>query len=132
MLNQVADLDRVFQALADPGRRLMLDRLSQGPASVSELGKPLAMSLAAVVQHVQVLEASGLVRSQKTGRTRTCSLNPPVFRSAETWIAERRGLWERRLDRLGDYLADVATAGSSPDDMHDSPSHQLDQPEEKQ
>ena len=132
MLNQVADLDRVFQALADPGRRLMLDRLSQGPASVSELGKPLAMSLAAVVQHVQVLEASGLVRSQKTGRTRTCSLNPPVFRSAETWIAERRGLWERRLDRLGDYLADVATAGSSPDDMHDSPTHQLDQPEEKQ
>jgi DNA-binding transcriptional ArsR family regulator len=132
MLNQVADLDRVFQALADPGRRLMLDRLSQGPASVSELGKPLAMSLAAVVQHVQVLEASGLVRSQKTGRIRTCSLNPPVFRSAETWIAERRGLWERRLDRLGDYLADVATAGSSPDDMHDSPSQQLDQPEEKQ
>jgi DNA-binding transcriptional ArsR family regulator len=128
----VADLDRVFQALADPGRRLMLDRLSQGPASVSELGKPLAMSLAAVVQHVQVLEASGLVRSQKTGRTRTCSLNPPAFRSAETWIAERRGLWERRLDRLGDYLADVATAGSSPDAMHDSPSHQLDQPEEKQ
>jgi DNA-binding transcriptional ArsR family regulator len=132
VLNQVADLDRVFQALADPGRRLMLDRLSQGPASVSELGRPLAMSLAAVVQHVQVLEASGLVRSQKTGRTRTCSLNPPVFRSAETWIAERRGLWERRLDRLGDYLADVATAGLSPDDMHDSPTHQLDQPEEKQ
>jgi DNA-binding transcriptional ArsR family regulator len=132
VLNQVADLDRVFQALADPGRRLMLDRLSHGPASVSELGKPLAMSLAAVVQHVQVLEASGLVRSQKTGRIRTCSLNPPTLRSAETWIAERRGLWERRLDRLGDYLADVATSGSSPDDMHDSPSHQLDQPEEKQ
>src|ERR1700678_474919 len=104
MLNQVADLDRVFQALADPGRRLMLDRLSQGPASVSELGKTLAMSLAAVVQHVQVLEASGLVRTQKIGRTRTCSINPPVFRSAETWIAERRGLWERRLGRLGDYL----------------------------
>ncbi|HEX3965558.1 MAG TPA: metalloregulator ArsR/SmtB family transcription factor [Trebonia sp.] len=132
MLNQAADLDRVFQALADPGRRLMLDRLSQGPASVSELGKPLAMSLAAVVQHVQVLEASGLVRSQKIGRTRTCSLNPPALRSAETWIAERRSLWERRLDRLGDYLADVAPAGSSPDDMHDSPSHQLDQPEENQ
>jgi DNA-binding transcriptional ArsR family regulator len=131
MLNQVADLDRAFHALADPGRRLMLDRLSQGPASVSELGKPLAMSLAAVVQHVQVLEASGLVRSQKTGRTRTCSLNPPAFRSAETWIAERRSLWERRLDRLGDYLADAATSGSSPDDLHDSPSHQLDQPEEK-
>jgi DNA-binding transcriptional ArsR family regulator len=132
MLNQVADLDRVFQALADPGRRLMLDRLSQGPASVSELGKPLAMSLAAAVQHVQVLEASGLVRSQKTGRTRTCNLNPPTFRSAETWIAERRSLAERRLDRLGDYLADAATTGPSSDDTHDSPRHQLDQPEENQ
>jgi DNA-binding transcriptional ArsR family regulator len=105
MLNQVADLDRVFHALADPGRRVMLERLSEGPASVSELGRPLAMSLAAVVQHVQVLEASGLVRSQKAGRTRTCSLNPATMRSAERWISERRTLVERRLDRLGDYLA---------------------------
>jgi DNA-binding transcriptional ArsR family regulator len=105
MLNQVADLDRVFHALADPGRRVMLERLSEGPASVSELGRPLAMSLAAVVQHVQVLEASGLVRSQKAGRTRTCSLNPAAMRSAERWISERRTLIERRLDRLGDYLA---------------------------
>jgi DNA-binding transcriptional ArsR family regulator len=112
MLNQVADLDRVFQALADPGRRLMVERLSEGPASVSELGRPLAMSLAAVVQHVQVLEASGLVRSQKTGRTRTCSINPAALRSAEYWISERRSLWERRLDNLGDYLADTA---DSPD-----------------
>jgi DNA-binding transcriptional ArsR family regulator len=107
MLNQVADLDRVFQALADPGRRLMVERLSRGPASVSELGKPLAMSLAAVVQHVQVLEASGLVRSQKIGRTRTCSMDPAALRSAEGWIAERRSLWERRLDRLGDFLTDA-------------------------
>jgi DNA-binding transcriptional ArsR family regulator len=106
MLNQVADLDRVFQALADPGRRLMMERLSQGPASVSELGRPLAMSLAAVVQHVQVLEASGLVRSQKLGRTRTCAINPAALQSAESWISERRSLWERRLDRLGDFLAD--------------------------
>ncbi len=134
MLNQVADLDRVFQALADPGRRLMLERLSQGPASVSELGKPLSMSLAAVVQHVQVLEASGLVRSQKIGRTRTCSINPPAFRTAETWIADRRSLWERRLDRLGDYLTDAVPTGPSPDDMHgsDRPGHQPDQPKEKQ
>jgi DNA-binding transcriptional ArsR family regulator len=110
MLNQVADLDRVFHALADPGRRVMLERLSEGPASVSELGRPLAMSLAAVVQHVQVLEASGLVRSQKAGRTRTCSLNPATMRSAERWISERRTLIERRLDRLGEYLA--ATEGS--------------------
>jgi DNA-binding transcriptional ArsR family regulator len=110
MLNQVADLDRVFHALSDPGRRVMLERLSQGPASVSELGKPLAMSLAAVVQHVQVLEESGLVRSQKLGRIRTCRLNPSTLRSAEHWISERRTLIERRLDRLGEYLAE--TAGS--------------------
>ena len=106
MLNQVADLDRVFQALADPGRRLMVERLSLGPASVSELGRPLAMSLAAVVQHVQVLEASGLIWSQKLGRTRTCAINPAALESAEGWISERRSLWERRLDRLGDFLAD--------------------------
>ena len=86
----------------------MVERLSRGPASVSELGKPLAMSLAAVLQHVQVLEACGLVRSQKVGRTRTCSIDPAVLRSAETWISERRALVERRLDRLGDYLASTA------------------------
>lgn len=113
MLKQVDELDRVFQALTDPGRRLMLDRLSRGPASVSELGKPLAMSLAAVVQHVQVLEASGLVRSQKIGRTRTCTINPPAFSSAEIWFVERRLLWERRLDRLGDFLAAPAPRPSS-------------------
>ncbi len=104
MLDYTADLDRVFQALADPGRRVMVERLSRGPASVSELARPLAMSLAAVLQHVQVLEASGLVRSQKTGRTRTCSINPAALRSAERWISDRRALWERRLDRLGEYL----------------------------
>jgi DNA-binding transcriptional ArsR family regulator len=106
MLNQGATLDRVFQALADPSRRLMVERLSQGPASVSELARPLPMTLAAVVQHVQVLEASGLVRSQKTGRVRTCSIEPTVLRTAEQWIIERRAGWERRLDRLGDYLAE--------------------------
>ena len=104
MLNQAVDLDRVFQALADPGRRLMVMRLSDGPASVTELGEPLSMSLAAVVQHVQVLEASGLLRSSKVGRTRTCSINPIALRAAEGWISERRSLWERRLDRLGDFL----------------------------
>jgi DNA-binding transcriptional ArsR family regulator len=104
VLNQTLDLDRVFHALADPGRRLMLERLSEGPASVSELGSPLSMSLAAVVQHVQVLEASGLVRSQKLGRTRTCRLDPVTLKSAERWISERRTMIERRLDRLGEYL----------------------------
>jgi DNA-binding transcriptional ArsR family regulator len=108
VLNDVADLDRVFHALADPGRRLMLERLSRGPASVSELGRPLTMSLAAVVQHVQVLEASGLVRTQKLGRTRTCRLDPVALRSAERWISERRSFVERRLDRLGEYLTETA------------------------
>lgn len=110
MLNQTADpgLDRVFHALADPGRRVMLERLSRGPASVTELGMPLAMSLAAVLQHVQVLESSGLVRSKKVGRTRTCSINPAALGSAESWITERRTLIERRLDRLGAYLARTA------------------------
>jgi DNA-binding transcriptional ArsR family regulator len=108
MLNYVPDLDRVFQALADPGRRNMVERLSQSPASVSELGRPLDMSLAAVLQHVQVLEACGLIRSSKLGRTRTCSINQAALRSAESWIADRRTLVERRLDRLGEYLATTA------------------------
>ena len=105
MLNQIAPLDRVFQALADPTRRGMVERLSRGPASVSELAAPLAMSLPAVIQHLQVLEASGLVRSDKAGRVRTCRIEPAALRPAERWIAERRTSWERRLDRLGEYLA---------------------------
>lgn len=112
VLNNVLDpelnLDQIFRALADPGRRRMLERLSEGPASVSELGKPMAMSLAAVLQHVQILEGSGLVQSRKLGRTRTCSLNAQTLRSAERWISERRTFVERRLDRLGEYLADTA------------------------
>ena len=106
MLNQGAPLDRVFQALADPSRRLMVERLTHGPASVSELARPLDMSLAAVVQHVQVLEASGLVRSEKVGRVRTCTVEPAGLRTAEPWIAERRTSWEHRLDRLGGFLAE--------------------------
>jgi DNA-binding transcriptional ArsR family regulator len=108
MLNYAPDLDRVFQALADPGRRLMVERLSRGPASVSELGRPLEMSLAGVLQHVQVLEACGLIRSSKLGRTRTCSINPAALRSAESWIADRRTMVERCLDRLGEYLKETA------------------------
>ena len=96
----------MFQALADPSRRVMVERLSRGPASVSELARPFDMSLAAVVQHVQVLEASGLVRSEKMGRVRTCRVEPDALRSAEHWIAERRTTWEHNLDRLGRYLAD--------------------------
>jgi DNA-binding transcriptional ArsR family regulator len=105
MLNQRDPLDLVFQALADPSRRAMVQRLCRGPASVSELARPLAMSLPAVVQHLQVLQDSGLVRSEKVGRVRTCQLEPAALRTAEKWIVERRTTWERRLDRLGEYLA---------------------------
>ena len=117
MLNQSIRLDRLFQALADPSRRVMVERLSRGPASVSELARPLAMSLPAVVQHLQVLEASGLVRSEKIGRVRTCRIEPAALRSAERWIADRRATWERHLDRLGEYLAgqaDQPKRGSKP------------------
>jgi DNA-binding transcriptional ArsR family regulator len=105
MLNHEVRLDRVFQALADPTRRSMVERLTLGPASVSELAKPLPMSLPAVVQHLQVLEASGLVRSEKVGRVRTCHIEPGVLRAAEAWIGGQRTTWERQLERLGDFLA---------------------------
>ncbi|MBX3429290.1 MAG: helix-turn-helix transcriptional regulator [Hyphomonadaceae bacterium] len=97
-------MNLAFQALADPSRRAMVDRLVQGPATVSELAAPLAMSLPGVMQHLAVLEASGLVVSEKIGRTRTCRIEPKVLTQAEQWIAERRALWERRLDRLGQFL----------------------------
>jgi DNA-binding transcriptional ArsR family regulator len=106
MLNQTEPLDRVFQALADSSRRDMVQRLIRGPASVSELAGPLAMSLPAVMQHLAVLESCGLVASQKVGRVRTCRLEAAVMRSAEDWISSQRLLWERRLDRLGDILAE--------------------------
>jgi DNA-binding transcriptional ArsR family regulator len=104
MLNQTIDLDRTFQALADKSRRSMMERLTLGPASVSQLAEPLQMSLAAVVQHVQVLEASGVVTSEKVGRVRMCRIEPAALSAAERWMTERRAGWEKRLDRLGDVL----------------------------
>jgi DNA-binding transcriptional ArsR family regulator len=98
-------LDRVFQALSDPSRRAIVDRLSRSDASVSELARPLAMSLAAVVQHVQLLEASGLIRTAKTGRVRHCHLDRDVLSQAESWLSQRRTSWEGNLDRLGEVLA---------------------------
>ena len=108
MLNQQTNLDLMFQALADPTRRAMIDRLSRGPASVSELAKPFAMSLPAVVQHLAALEHSGLVSSQKVGRVRTVQIEPEALSLAEQWINDRRTLWVKRLDRLGDFLAETA------------------------
>ena len=108
MLNQQPSLDLMFQALADPTRRAMIDRLSRGPASVSELAKPFDMSLPAVVQHLAALENSGLVTSQKIGRVRTVQIQPDTLSLAEQWINDRRTAWSRRLDRLGDFLAETA------------------------
>jgi DNA-binding transcriptional ArsR family regulator len=102
-----ANLDMMFQALADPSRRAMIERLSRGPASVSELAQPLAMSLPAVAQHLQVLESSGLVTTQKIGRVRSCTLDTSAMSQAERWINDRRTTWQRRLDRLGDYLVET-------------------------
>jgi DNA-binding transcriptional ArsR family regulator len=110
MLHPSVPLDLTFRALADPTRRIMVERLSRGPASVSELARPLAMTLSAVVQHLAVLEASGLVRSEKVGRVRTCRVEPAVLGAAERWIVERRASWERRLDRLGAFLAEAGPA----------------------
>src|SRR4051795_8875979 len=98
-------VDQVLHALADPSRRLIVERLIRSPASVSELAQPLDMSLPAVVQHLQVLEASGLVKTEKAGRVRTCRVDPAAMRRVEQWIFQRRALWERRLDRLGAFLA---------------------------
>jgi DNA-binding transcriptional ArsR family regulator len=100
------DIDRVFHALGDPTRRTIMERLSQGPISVSRLADPLDITLAAVVQHLQVLEESGLVQTEKVGRVRTCRIEPAGLAAAAQWIGDRRSTWERRLDRLGDFLAD--------------------------
>jgi DNA-binding transcriptional ArsR family regulator len=112
VVNQPPSLDQVFQALADATRRGMVERLVRGPASVSELSRPLAMSLPAVMQHLQVLEAAGLISSEKAGRVRTCRSEPAALRAAEAWITDQRTAWETRLDRLGDYLAGPSTDDS--------------------
>jgi DNA-binding transcriptional ArsR family regulator len=104
MLNNQDFLDGVFRALSEPARRAIVLRLSRGKASVSDLAKPLDMSLAAVVQHVQALEISGLVTTTKRGRVRTCELNTQALSLAERWLSQRRTQWEAHLDRLGEVL----------------------------
>jgi DNA-binding transcriptional ArsR family regulator len=108
MLNyQQPSLDLLFQALADPTRRMVVERLSRGPATVSALAAPLEMTLSAVVQHLAVLEASGIIQSEKVGRVRTCHITPDVLSVAERWLGDRRTTWERRLDRLSEVLAEL-------------------------
>jgi DNA-binding transcriptional ArsR family regulator len=111
MLNQSTELDRLFHALADPARRAIVERLSRGPAPVSELARPLPMSLPAAMQHLGVLEAAGLVRSEKVGRVRTCAIEPQALSQAEQWISARRTEWMQRLDRLGEYLKTLESEG---------------------
>jgi len=101
------ELDQVFRALSDPTRRAVLARLGRGPAAVSELAEPFDMALPSFMQHLQVLEQSGLVHSRKEGRVRTCRLQPQPLKKAERWLAEQRALWERRLAQLDDYLMEL-------------------------
>jgi DNA-binding transcriptional ArsR family regulator len=107
-------LDAMFQALADPARRGMIERLCRGPASVSELAAPFEMTLSAVVQHLQVLENSGLVRTQKVGRVRTCRIEGKALEGVEQWVSARRASWERHFDRLGEFLAEQDAQGNPP------------------
>jgi DNA-binding transcriptional ArsR family regulator len=102
---ELLNIERIFHALGDPTRRAMVERISRGPVSVSRLAEPLDMTLAAVVQHLQVLEESGLVKTEKTGRVRTCSINTAGLAALEKWVAERRSVWDKRLDRLGNLLS---------------------------
>lgn len=104
MVDQASTLDPVFRALSDPTRRAVLQRLSRGSAAVSELAEPFDMALPSFMQHLKVLEASGLVASRKRGRVRTYQLSSAPLRAAESWMAEQRALWERRLDQLDEYL----------------------------
>ncbi len=106
MPNQSMQLNRVFQALADPTRRAVLERLSSGPAAMGELAQPFDMALPSFSQHLDVLEDCGLVRSSKTGRVRTYRLSPRPLKVAEHWMAVQRAIWGRRLDQLDDFLKD--------------------------
>ena|SRR5687768_2253055 len=104
MPNQRTPADRIFHALADPTRRAVVERLSAGPAAVGELARRFDMALPSFTQHLGVLEESGLVRSKKSGRVRTCYLVPTRLKAAESWLAKQRTIWEKRLDQLDDYL----------------------------
>jgi len=111
MSGRAADIDRLFHALGDPTRRAILDRLVERPVSVSRLAEPLGVTVTAVMQHLQILEAAGLVRTEKLGRVRTCTLESAGFRALERWIHNHRTAWERKLDRLGQLFAEEDETG---------------------
>lgn len=106
MRGKKANVNLIFHALGDPTRRAMVEKLSEGPMSVTQLAAPFDITLTAVAQHLQVLEDSGLVRTEKLGRVRTCRIEPAGFSTLQEWLNDRRSAWERRLDRLGDLLAE--------------------------
>ncbi|MGB6691740.1 MAG: metalloregulator ArsR/SmtB family transcription factor [Terracidiphilus sp.] len=106
MRDRPIDIDRLFHALGDPTRRAIVDRLVEGPSSVSRLAEPLGVTLTAVMQHLQILEEAHLVHTEKLGRVRTCRLENAGFRALEQWIRDHRTAWERKLDRLGKFLAE--------------------------
>jgi DNA-binding transcriptional ArsR family regulator len=106
MRERPVDFDRLFHALGDPTRRDLLDRLVQRPMSVSQLAEPLAVTLTAVMQHLEILEEARLVHTEKLGRVRTCRIEPKGFQALEQWIRNHRTAWEQKLDRLGELLAD--------------------------
>ena len=106
MKDRPANFDRIFHALGDPTRRAIVDRLVSGPTSVSRLAEPLGISLTAVTQHLQILEEAALVQTQKLGRVRTCRIEPAGFHHLEQWVRDHRTAWERKLDRLGTFLAE--------------------------
>jgi len=105
MPQQAPVLDRLFQALADPTRRAVVERLGQGPAATSELARPFAMALPSFLQHLEMLERAGLVASAKQGRVRTYRLTPQPLEAAEDWMTTQRRQWERRLDQFDEYVA---------------------------
>ena len=115
MTNKMAVLDDAFRALADPTRRAVLERLSRGTASVSELAQPFDMALPSFLQHLRVLEDSGLIRSHKTGRVRTCAVNSLSLNKAESWLTTQRRLWEKRLEQLDSYLLEMKEQHGEPD-----------------
>lgn len=114
MDNNQAALDSVFRALADPTRRAVVRRLGRGAATVGDLAKPFGMALPSFMKHIGVLEACGLIASQKTGRVRTCTIRPGRLAAAETWLDEQRALWEGRADRLAGYAENLASEEKKP------------------
>ena len=109
MPNRQSDLDQIFYALSDPTRRAVLRKLSLGSATVKELAGPFDMALPSFMQHLRVLETSGLIRSKKTGRVRICKMQPAAIENAESWLAEQRHIWERRLDQFDEYVTQLKT-----------------------